>query len=296
MKVLSLFDGMSCGRIALERSNIGVDAYYASEIDKHAIKVCKHNYPDTIHIGDVRNVRYKEGILYTENGEYEVGKIDLLIGGSPCQQLSRLGDGKGLDGEKSGLFFEYLRLKNELEAENPDLKFVLENVVSSKKNIDLISDLIGTTPVLFNSNIVSAQNRSRYYWSNIQFSLPADKGIELTDILEDGIPAESILTPGRYRWLESESGKKCLKSRYAVIDPNKANCLTARSDASWNSNYVTRNGIVTRLTPTEYERLQTVPDGYTSIAPTTERYKMLGNGWTVDVISHIFNGIKPATE
>lgn len=291
MNVLSLFDGMSCGMIALDRLGIEVTNYFASEIDKHAIKVSKENWRDTVtHIGDVTKISYENGVLCTEVGDFEV-EIDLIIGGSPCQSISNLGDGSGLDG-KSGLFYKYLELKNAVVGRNPKAKFLLENVVGNKKAIQEISKEMGVQGVLFNSNLLSAQNRARYYWTNITFDLPSDQGILLKDILEEGVPNDSILTPGRLKWLTSEKGKACLEKRYAVIDPIKANCLTARSDASWNSNYVTREGQLTRLTPIEYERLQTVPDNYTASVRNSERYKILGNGWTVDVIAHILKGLK----
>ena len=209
-----------------------------------------------------------------------------------CQSISNLGDGSGLEG-KSSLFFHFLRIKKEVEESdsNNSLKFLLENVVGNKKSIQVISDLMGVNPVLFNSGLVSAQTRARYYWTNISFNLPEDMQVKLKDILEPGTPDDSILTHGRANWVKSESGKKCFEKRYAVLDPEKANCLTARSDASWNSNYVTRDGQITRLTPVEYERLQTVPDNHTSCVRRSERYKMLGNGWTVDVIAHIFKSL-----
>lgn len=291
MNVLSLFDGMACGRIALDKVGIKPANYFASEIDKHAIKVAKHNWNDITHIGDVTKVSYKDGILSTENGIFEVGKIDLLIGGSPCQSISNLGmNSTGLEG-KSGLFFHYLRIKKEIESENKNLKFLLENVVGKKSSIVEISKLMEVEAVLFNSNLVSAQNRARYYWTNIPFELPRDKGILLKDILEEGIPELAILTPSRANWVVSEGAKIRFKKRFAVLDPKKASCLTAKGDASWNSNYVTRQGQVTRLTPIEYERLQCVPDNYTACARTSERYKMLGNGWTVDVIAEIFKSL-----
>lgn len=272
INVLSLFDGMSCGQIALERAGIRVNNYFASEIDKHAIKVTMHNYPNTSQIGDVTKV--KAG---------DLPKIDLLIGGSPCQSISNLGDGSGLDG-KSGLFFEYVRLLKELDPKY----FLLENVVGSKKAIKTITEVIGVEPILFNSNLVSGQNRARYYWTNIKFDLPRDKGIKLKDILDNNPNETCELTQGRFNWLTSDKGIQCVKKRYAAIDPEKANCLTARSDASWNCNYVTRADFgLTKLTCEEYEKLQTVPVGYTRTAKTSERYKMLGNGWTVDVIAHI---------
>ena len=289
--VLSLFDGLSCGMIALERAGIKVAKYFASEVDKHAIKVSKHNYPSIIHIGDVTKVIYKGGILYTDSGSYEVPRIDLVIGGSPCQSISNLGDGTGLEG-KSSLFFHFLRIKKEVEESNNNLKFLLENVVGNKKSIQVISDLMGVDPVLFNSSLVSAQTRARYYWTNIPFNLPEDKGIELKHILDKTPSGAEKLSPGRLRWLLSEKGQLTVSKGYAKIDPIKAGCLTARSDASWNCNYVTRNGEITKLTPEEYEKLQTVPVGYTSCVSNSERYKMLGNGWTVDVIAHIFKNLR----
>ena len=271
LNVLSLFDGMSCGRIALERAGFEVENYFASEIDEAAIAVAKHNYPGTKHVGDVT--------LLTSSS---LPKIDLLIGGSPCQSISNLGDGTGLDG-KSGLFFHYLRLLKETQPKY----FLLENVVGNKKAIAQITDLMQVEPVLFNSNLVSAQNRKRLYWTNIKFDLPEDKNIYLKDILDEQQASSSIVTAGRLKWLLSDKGRATLQKKYAVLDPEKANCLTARSDASWNCNYVTRNGVITKLSCEEYEKLQTVPIGYTSIAKSSERYKMLGNGWTVDVIAHI---------
>ena len=276
LNVLSLFDGMSCGRIALERAGFEVENYFASEIDEAAIVVAKHNYPGTKHVGDVT--------LLTSSS---LPKIDLLIGGSPCQSISNLGDGTGLDG-KSNLFFHYLRLLKETQPKY----FLLENVVGNKKAIAQITDLMQVEPVLFNSNLVSAQNRKRLYWTNIKFDLPEDKKIYLKDVLDEQPSSSSIVTAGRLKWLLSDKGRATLQKKYAALDPEKANCLTARSDASWNCNYVTRNGVITKLSCEEYEKLQTVPIGYTSIAKSSERYKMLGNGWTVDVIAHILKHMK----
>jgi site-specific DNA-cytosine methylase len=276
MTVLSLFDGISCGQIALERAGINVDKYYASEIEPNAIKVTQHNFPNTIQVGDV-----------TKLHATDLPKIDLLIGGSPCQSISGLGDKTGLEG-KSSLFYEYLRLKKEI---NPRW-FLLENVRGSKKAINEISKLLGTQPVPINSNVFSAQNRVRLYWTNIPIDLICDKDISLKDILEPGIPDQSILSTGRLRWLTSEKGKRTVSKRYASIDPVKAQCLTVRGEQSWNSNYVTRNGQLTRLTVKEYERLQTIPEGYTDCINPTQAYSAIGNGWTVDVIAHIFKGLK----
>jgi DNA (cytosine-5)-methyltransferase 3A len=280
---------MSCGQIALERAGIPVKQYFASEVDKWAIKVTQHNYPNTIQIGDVTKVRYENSILSCENGEFVVGGIDLVIGGSPCQSISNLGDGSGLAG-KSGLFYHWLRLKNEI---CPNY-WLLENVKGSKKAINEISELLGKSPVLLNSADFSAQQRNRLYWSNLPIEEPLLKSPDrLIDILDNEIKDTSLLSKGRLAWLLSEKGKQCVAKRYANIDLEKAACLTARSDASWNCNYVTREGMLTKLSCEEYEKLQTVPEGYTNMVKSSERYKMLGNGWTVDVIAHIFKGMLP---
>jgi DNA (cytosine-5)-methyltransferase 3A len=275
MNVLSLFDGIACGKLALERAGKRIENYYASEIEPNAIKVAMTNHPDIIQLGDVTELR-------TET----LPKIDLLIGGSPCQSISTLGDGSGLEG-KSGLFYEYLRIKEEVKPR----WFLLENVRGNKKAVDEITKLMGVNPVLINSALVSAQNRNRLYWTNIPFDLPEDKGIYLKDILEEGVPEQAILTPGRMRWLTSEKGKKSIEKRYCNIDPEKAGCLTVRAEQSWNANYVHRNGLLTRLTTREYERLQTLPDGYTDMISATQAYRAIGNAWTVDVVAHIFQNI-----
>lgn len=296
MHVLSLFDGMSAGMIALERAGIDVDNYYASEIDEHCIKVSKDNYPNIIHIGNVLDVRYQNGVLYTSSGNYET-KIDLLIGGSPCQSLSNLGDGTGLEG-KSGLFYHYLRIRDEILAENPNLKFMLENVVGLKDSMATINREIGVDPITIDSGLVSGQMRKRHYWTNIEgVTVPEDKGIKLKDILEENPHPSAIIKDSRINWLlTSDTAERMLRKRYAAIDPEQALCLTARSEPSWNCNYVTRNGKITKLSVIEYERLQTVPDNYTKAVRDTQRYKMLGNGWTVDVVAHIFKNLKETND
>lgn len=203
-----------------------------------------------------------------------------------CQSVSNLGDGSGLDG-KSGLFFHYLRIKDEVKPK----KFLLENVVGNKKAIAEMSEMMGVEPKMIDSNLLSAQNRKRYYWSDIEYDIPSDKGIMLKDVLESNPGESSKLSDSRMRWLLSDKGQATLAKRYANLDGEKASCLTARSDASWNSNYVTRDGVITKLTCIEYERLQTVPEGYTSCVSDSQRYKILGNGWTVEVIAHIFKGL-----
>ena len=324
MKVISLFDGMSCGRIALERAGIEVKSYYASEIDKHAVKVSRNNYPDIIQIGDVTKVNYKDGILYTENGEYFVGAIDLLIGGSPCQGFSMAGKQIAFNDERSKLYFEYERLLNEIQIDNPNVKFLLENVKMKQEYKDVISERLGVQPVVINSNLVSAQNRYRLYWTNISdISVPKDRGILLKDILQNVVDDKYYIKNGRLQWLKT-FGELKEKKGYVAFSPNKAKCLTVRGEPSWNTTYILQyphgsnkgglraidgkapamtvssweynnlllnDGLVRKLTPEECELLQTVPKGYTSKVSDSQRYKMLGNGWTVDVIAHIFEGL-----
>jgi len=281
MNVLSLFDGISCGRVALDRTGIEVTNYYASEIDKYAIKISEDNHPDIIQLGDVTQ---------WETWDIDWSSVDLILAGSPCQSISNLGDGSGLEG-KSGLFYVFFDILNHVRNLNPKVKFILENVQGNKKALQTIDTMMGVESVPINSNLFSAQNRKRLYWTNIDIPPITPKNIKLIDILESGVPKDSILSAGRKRWLLSEKGQETVRKRYANIDPEKAGCLTARSDASWNSNYVTRNGELTKLTPVEYERLQTLPDNYTASVSNSQRYKAIGNGWTVDVIAHILKGL-----
>lgn len=320
MNILSLFDGMSCGRIALDRAGIKVTNYFASEIDKYAIKVSQHNWNDVTHIGDVTKISYRNGTLHTEVGEFQVGKIDLLLAGSPCQGFSMAGKQLAFDDERSKLYFEFERILGEITAENPDAKFILENVKMKQEYKDVISGRLGIAPIAINSNLVSAQNRYRLYWTNILgVQLPEDMGIYLEDILETDVDEKYYVKAGRLEWLKT-FGEVKEKDGYVAFNPKKAKCLTVRGEPSWNCTYILqwphggnkgglraidgkspalttsswpsnnlllREGVVRKLTPIECERLQTVPDGYTSCVSDTQRYKMLGNGWTADVIAHI---------
>jgi DNA-cytosine methyltransferase len=170
MKVMSLFDGMSCGRLALDRAGLPVTTYWASEIDKYAINIAKKNWPETVHLGDVQQISGKD-----------LPKIDLLMGGSPCQGFSFAGKGLNFDDPRSKLFFEFVRLMKELQPKY----FLLENVRMKQESQDIISEYLGVEPVAINSSLLSAQNRYRLYWTNIPFDMPKDKGIKLKDILED---------------------------------------------------------------------------------------------------------------
>lgn len=271
MNVLSLFDGMSCGQQALERAGIRVDKYFASEVDKYAIKVTMANYPDTIQLGDIRNVH-----------SFNLPKIDLVIGGSPCQSFSSFGDNSGFNG-KSGLFYEFVRVLKEI---NPKY-FLFENVNMKKKWQDVISNELGVKPIEFNSNLVSAQNRDRLYWTNIKFILPENKNIYLKDILED---KEFRKIPNCFyaKWGNEMRINKGLN----WVNNLKSNCLTTKN-CHTNQYLLNEDKTLCRLlTAEEFEKLQTVNVGYTSMVNNTERYKMLGNGWTVDVIAHIFSYIK----
>ena len=270
MNVLSLFDGMSCGQIALDRLGITVKNYFASEIDKYAIKVAQQNFPGTIHLGDVREIQTSGTHLMDE---FDCGhKIDLLIGGSPCQGFSFAGKQLNFDDPRSQLFFEYVRL---LKALKPKY-FLLENVKMKKESLDFISEYLGVEPVAINSNLVSAQNRYRLYWTNIPFDgLPFDKGIMLKDILEDGITDREKAHCIDANYFKGGNLKSYFeKHRRQLV-------FSADAPDAWR-----------KLTPRECERLQTVPEGYTNHVSNTQRYKMLGNGWTVDVIKHIFEGLR----
>lgn len=326
INVLSLFDGISCGRVALERVGIKVNNYYASEIDKHAIKVSQNNWKDIIHIGDVTKVSFINGRLVTECGEYDVGKIDLVLAGSPCQGFSLAGKQLAFDDPRSSLYFVFERILSEIKAENPDVKFLLENVKMKAEHKAVITERMGVEPLAINSNLVSAQNRYRLYWTNISQHIqqPQDKEIFLKDVLEEVVGEEYYIRAGRLKWLK-EFGEVKEKDGYVAFNPVKAKCLTVRAEPSWNctyilqrphgtnpegyraldgktptltipsweaNNYLLNEGAVRKLTPIECERLQTLSDDYTKCVSNTQRYKALGNGWTVDVIAHILKELK----
>jgi len=308
MNVLSLFDGISCGQVALERAGIEITNYLASELDKNAIKVTQSNHPNTIQIGDVTKVKGAD-----------LPKIDLLIGGSPCQGFSFAGKQLNFDDPRSKLFFEFVRLLKECKPKF----FLLENVKMKKEYQDVISDYLGVHPLEINSSLVSAQNRKRLYWTNIpNVSIPKDKKLELSDIVEDS-PIEywGCAVRGRYnsdgsttQKLEISKSKKsnalttvkkdsmvAAAIRNQVTKDGVKEFLNIRKDLKSNcvvgSFYKKLNGVLCdgyyrTLTAIECERLQTLPDGYTNVISETQRYRALGNGWTVDVIAHIFKNFK----
>lgn len=266
IKVLSLFDGISCGLVALDRAGIEVAEYHTSEVDKNAILISDKNHGNRItKRGDVTNLSISE-------------HFDLMIGGSPCQGFSTAGYGKGFDDPRSKLFWEYVRILEECKAINPKIKFLLENVRMKKEWLDIISNTLGCEPVFINSSEVSAQSRPRFYWANWNISPPTTKNIQLKDILID-------------------TGDK------PHVDREKSLCLTAHYHARtlMYERYINKirpDQIVFTanscrcLLPVECERLQTLPDNYTEGVAKSRRYILLGNSWTVDVIAHIFKELR----
>lgn len=302
--ILSLFDGISCGQIALNRAGIKYGNYFASEIENNAIKVTSANYPSTIQLGDVTKI--KGSVL---------PKIKLLIGGSPCQGFSTAGKGLNFEDPRSKLFFEYVRLLKEC---NPDY-FLLENVRMKQEYQDIISEYLGVKPILINSSLVSAQNRVRLYWTNIpNVTIPIDKNIKLKDVIKqdyDGIwvwprganpggvqsyheKSPSITTSSwQHNFLiykgaalrtfpRNPTGEKREK-RLEIRKDCKTNCLTTHPLDS----LISDGDKYRKFTPEEAESLQTVPQNYTSCISDNQRFRCLGNGWTVDVIAHILSFI-----
>jgi len=288
MNVLSLFDGMSCGQIALDQLGIKVDNYFASEIDKYAMQVTMKNYPNTRQLGDVTEIKY--------SGNYN---IDLLIGGSPCQNLSNVNvysDSKGLEGSKSKLFWEFVRVKNEFKPKY----FLLENVGSAnKEDIAIIDRELGVKGKKYNSKNITPQHRNRVYWTNIPFDETySEPQPSMKVLLEKNVEDKYYVSEKMREYIMSQ-GTGGWQSGKLEIDLDVARPLTAtmhKMHRADTDNYVT--GIapegktdVRKLTPVECERLQTVPDNYTDCVSNTRRYQMLGNGWTIEVIKHIFRGM-----
>lgn len=340
INVVSLFDGASMGHVALDLAGVRVNKYYASEIDKWAKKITQKNYPGTIQIGDVTKLRLvPKGFP----------KIDLVMGGSPCQGFSFAGKQLNFEDPRSRLFFDFVRVYKMLKKKNQEIKFLLENVRMKKEYQKIISDILEVEPIEINSSLVSAQNRRRLYWTNIKgFKQPKDKEIYLRDILQndDEVDSKYIITG---KWLEwfKKNGDERLRKKYMSLNPIKAITMTARQYASWNGNFVVFgasrgrykiNGVrqdskmltagltsqelecrndgktnalatvgkdnlvvklsdileefqVRRLTPIECERLQNLPDNYTEGVSDSQRYKILGNGWTAQAVAEILKHV-----
>ena len=309
MNVLSLFDGISVARVALDLAHIQVKNYYASEIEKNAISISKKNYPTIVRFGSVIDL----------SANMIPEPIDLLIGGSPCQDLSiAKKDRKGLEGERSGLFWEFVRIMNEVKPKY----FILENVASMpQKDKDIITGIMGCEPIMFNASLVSAQCRKRLFWTNIKFELPLDRQIILKDILQP--PAEIdermvnkdkkayTLTTAylggnlknsverKQRTMvkvghigEIKEGKNHANEQggqaHRVYDNTGVSPTlgTTPPNICLNQDYNFR-----KLTPIECERLQSLPDNYTEGIAMTNRYKCLGNAFNAEVIAHILKGI-----
>jgi len=308
MKVLSLFDGISCARVALERAGIPVEAYYASEIDKYAVQVSQKNYPSIVHVGDVKSINKEVRKEYLTVWDE---KIDLLIGGSPCQDLSiAKKDRKGLDGERSGLFWEYVRILKEVKPKY----FILENVASMPKEAKaIITEALGVEPIMINASLVSAQNRKRLFWTNIpNVTLPEDRGILLKDVLENGdtdrlksycIDAnyfkgtnlEQYLKKARRQVIFNYSSSQRVnrvEDRFYESGNKKSHTLTSSGGSRHKSFTGVYDNEIRKLTPIECERLQGLPDNYTEGISNTQRYKCLGNAFNVDVVAHILSFIK----
>ncbi|MGP1416092.1 MAG: DNA cytosine methyltransferase [Treponema sp.] len=285
MKVLSLFDGISCGMVALERAGIAVEKYIAYEIEPHVIKISKKNYKQIEHMGDVTKADFSQYRGY-----------ELLIGGSPCQSLSIIQSKtrKNLDG-KSKLFFEFVRALKEVKPKY----FLFENVASMKTECkSVISECLGCEPVYIDSADFSAQSRPRYYWTNIPINREYEKSkAVLKDILESTVNKKYFYS---YPLKNIDMSKQVCaiidfrnhEIHKRVFNPNfKCHTLTACSGGH-HQKKVLDNGKARKLTPLEYERLQTLPDNYTAGVADTARYTAIGNAWTVDVITHILQGVK----
>jgi DNA (cytosine-5)-methyltransferase 3A len=303
MNVLSLFDGISCGQIALERAKIKINKYYASEIDKDAIGITQFHYPNTIQLGDIRNIN-------TTN----LPKMNLMIGGSPCQSFSFLGSKDGmktidnfevttfeqyLEYKNKGyifkgqsyLFWEYVRILKEIKPKY----FILENVNMSLKWKEIITKTLNVVPILINSNLVSAQNRRRLYWTNIpNINQPKDKNIYLSSILEKDI---KILQ--KYKLPKTKSRIQMWNGTCKnITNELKSSCVTTKQDGWHNQGLLEFDGFCRFCTPIELERLQTINDNYTLVNNISDKKRdfLVGNAWTIDVITHILSFIEDKDE
>lgn len=376
---------MSCGRLALEKAGLSVENYYSSEIESAPIKVASRNFPKNHHLGDVTKIHVTNMGIEVDQPGHSMRiineRIDLLIGGSPCQGFSFAGKQLNFEDPRSKLFFEFVRIYKALREKNPNLKFMLENVKMKKEYQDVITSELGVAPIEINSELVSAQRRKRLYWTNIpNITQPSDRGIFLKDIVHETEFMAVLKNHGQYREKADKSNCFCANYFKGQDNSGQRTCIVEwlnkykvpfdrtlqildkevqrgkigyfRKDSQANRVYYIHDkavtlcgdsgggaakmgqylfgtitpdriekrqngqrfsdgikfytltaqdrhgilieGYIRKLTPIECERLQTVPDGYTDGVSDTQRYKMLGNGWTVDVIAHIFKGLKTA--
>lgn len=312
INVLSLFDGMSCGQIALNRVGIKYDNYFASEIKSFAINHTQKKFPNTIQVGDVCKLHYENDSLYSNcekicddegfilgwklGNKIPNSKIDILIGGSPCQNFSRANavDSRGLEGDKSRLFYEYLRLKREI---NPKY-FLLENVKMSKENEQKLNEFMEINGVHINSKLLTFQKRERIYWTNINngnIPQPIDKNILFKDYVDnDTIRCEEARvnkTPSRLRMWNDGLGKTSTSSCENITNADKIGCLTRNQDRCPNSGLIAYKDFCRFLTRRELEMAQTIPIGFLDGLSFNQVQDVTGDGWTIDVIAHIFKGI-----
>lgn len=299
--VLSLFDGISCGQLALKRAGIKVKKYYASEIKKIAIKVTMEHFPDTVQIGDIEKVRYNRETkeLITENGVYQTEGIDLVIGGSPCRNFSiaRVSMGtkeiEGLKGDKSKLFYEYLRILREVQPKY----FLLENVKMKKASENELNQYMGVNGLHINSELVTFAKRPRIYWTNIQgVKAPEDKKINFQDF-KDTDPEyckdfKVKRTPSRERMWNSGKGRETESNCENITNAEKIGCITRKQDRCPNSGLIEFKDFCRYLTRREIELAQTLPIGYTDSLTYNQMQDVCGDGWTVDVITHILRYAK----
>lgn len=313
MNVLSLFDGHSTGYGALVDAGIKIDCYFASEIEESAMRISKKNYPDIIQIGDVTKIDVSA-----------LPKIDLVIGGSPCQGFSRAGKCLNFDDPRSALFFEFVRILDEVKKVNPDVKFMLENVRMKKEWEQIITNHMGVDGIHINSKLLSAQHRERVYWTNIHVKEIEDRNIMLSDILEqvdtsefvdkDGILIDPSFNEGARELISVVDGevrvKQATRAGYIVANDGdginldiptsktrRGRVIYGKSSTitrTINSSGVYKDGVIRKFTITELERLQMLPDGYTDAPDVSlsERKYAIGNGWTRSVVAHIFSGLK----
>lgn len=288
MNILSLFDGIACFRVALEKQNIKIDKYYASEINPHAKHIANKNYPDIIQLGDING--WKSWNLNWKS-------IDIIGGGSPCQGFSRAGKRLNFDDPRSKLFFVYIDILNYIKQVNPKVLFLLENVKMKKECIDILTEYLQTQPIEINSNAVSAQNRPRMYWTNIQgIELPINKNIIIADILDRNdfdFTSTRFLEFKNFYTIPRAKDNKLINGSYNRIWKVNSYCGALSVCNIPKIGFEKCGNIYSRkITINEAEKFQTLPVNYTKGIKEIERYKCIGNGWTVDIISHILSYIK----